>query len=492
MKRILNSMGVMLGILLFSHLNVQAQKISIEYGKTEIGENENFQITLKITNDRLKEYSGFPDIEGFRKGRPSSSSETRVINGKVSTSQSIIQYYSPSKQGTFKVPSFSIKVNGKDISTSGTTIKVGPPVERQVQDPFAAFWGGNSGYRQNRQPQEFIEVKDDAFFAINTDKRKVFKGEGFTMDVSFYVATSNRADLEFYQLPEQLNKILKDIKPANCWEENHTIETINAEYVKIGDKHYRQFKIYESTFYPFNDQDIDIPKAGLKMVKFKEAKQKSFFGMNKKEDFKMYYSSPKKIEVLDLPENPTFVDVNVGNYRLEENYTGGTTNLETGKGFTYRFTIKGEGNINAISEPRVKETEAFLFYPPAVVQNVNRANGKVYGSKVYEYYVEPLEPGEYKLKDFISWQFFNTRTKQYETLTSDFEFKVTGESLKNQEISNRDFGDFYDRIDDENNSLSATVDSPWIRIIINGSILLLFGGTIFLVFKQVRVDKFKK
>ncbi|MCS6832119.1 MAG: BatD family protein, partial [Flammeovirgaceae bacterium] len=304
-----------------------AQEISIELGRTEIGLNEEFQITVTVQNDRLKEYTDFPEIQGFRKKRPSSSSLTNIVNGKITTAESITMSYSPLQQGTFVLKPFAMVINGKEVKSQGAIIKVGAPVQRKVYDPFADFWG--IGDRQ----QEFIEVKDDAFFAVSTSKKEVYLGEGFTLDVSFYVSLNNKATMDFYKIGEQLANILKKIKPANCWEENFGIESINPEYVTINGNQYRQYKIYEATYFPLSLQKIEIPSVGLEMIKYKVARTPTFFGRNRQEDFKTFYSSPKTVIVKDLPPHPLKGEVNVGNFRLIEEIK--TASLQTGKSVEY-------------------------------------------------------------------------------------------------------------------------------------------------------------
>ncbi|MEH0158159.1 BatD family protein [Limibacter armeniacum] len=473
--------ALLIVVLYFFGGEAQAQQASIELGKTEIGKNENFQITLKVTNGKLRDYKGFPEISGFRKGRPSSSSSTTIINGQVSTSQSIIQYYSPTKEGTFTLKAFSMKVNDETVSSPGAQIKVGPPVQRNAYDPFADFWGNPWGNRKN-QKQEFVDVPDDAFFAVTTDKNTVYRGEGFTMDISFYVAVNNRADMDFYKLGEQLNDILKEVKPKNCWEENFNIESINPEYVMINGRSYRQYKIHEATYYPLNTQDINIPSVGLKMIKYKVAKQPSFFGRNQQKDFKTFSSKTKRVKVKPLPEHPKKGEVSVGNYRLSENKV--ETTHETGKSFLYKFTIRGEGNISAIPEPQLKETEDFIFYPPNVTQNINRANGKVYGTKTFEYYIEPQEPGKFNLKDYMSWTYFNTRKGTYETLEPSVSIEVTGKSLRDANIARTDLGGFYENIDEHNNKLYSREDYGWQKILTNAVFGILLLVTALVVFKK--------
>lgn len=461
----------------------QAQNVSIELGPNEIGINEQFTITVKVEEDRLERYGDFPDIPGFEKAGTSTSSSTNIINGKISSSQSVTQSYIPTREGTFQLAPFQIAINDKQVSSSGTKIKVGPAKQRRssnnpfdFNDPFEDFFGGRN------QPDEFEDVEEDAFLALTTSKDTVYLGEGFTTTLAFYVSEKNQAPLQFYDLGKQLTDILKDIKPTAAWEENFNIENINGTPVTINGENYTQYKIYQAAYYPFNLNKITFPSLPLQMIKYKVAKNPSFFGRRRQEDFKTFYSQPKQVVVKDLPPHPYKEQVAVGDYHLEENIS--QTSLETGNSFNYTFKVVGEGNISAINKPTIRQIKGLDVYAPSIEQNISRRNNRVRGSKAFSYYAVPSEPGSYQLSDYIHWIFFNTATEQYDTLTSDITVEVEGRSLKNESISSRDVGSFYDQLADADNSLRSRNNDGWLQLVANILILSMLLMTIVLVFKR--------
>ena len=241
----------------------QAQDISIELGPGEIGSNQSYTIIITVKNDRLKSYDNFPEIDGFSKRGTSSSSSTNIINGQITSTQSVTMNYTPLREGTFTLAPFTMEINGEEISSDGATIKVGPPVQRRQRtdpfhrDPFEDLFG------RRTEPKEFVDVKEDAFLALSIDKDEVYLGEGFTSTLAFYVSESNRAPLQFYDLGRQVSEIVKKLKPANCWEENFNIENISGESVRIGGKDYTQYKIYRAAFYPLNLEPVVFPSVDL-------------------------------------------------------------------------------------------------------------------------------------------------------------------------------------------------------------------------------------
>ena len=461
--------------------NISAQNIKIILGPDKIAVNQVFTITVEVENDRIRDIGNFPDLNGFDKVGQSSSSSTNIINGKYSTTQSIIQNYVPQKEGTFVIPPFTIQVNGKTIRSPGKRVTVGPPVQQRRHDPFSydpfeEFFG-------KRKPQEFIDVKEDAFLALTVDKDEVYVGEGFTTTLALYVAVTNRADMEWpNDISEQLAEIKKKITPANCWEENFKITTLNPISVEINNKRYRQYKLYQATFFPLNTEPIHFPAVSFNMIKYKVAKNPTFFGRSRKAERKTFTTKPRTVSVKELPPHPLRDQVPVGRYFLSEEISD--EELQTGQSFTYMFSVQGEGNISAIDKPTIRESAAFDFYPPNIRQKISRSNNRVRGSKSFNYYAIPNEPGEYNLGDYISLIFFDPGKEQYDTLRSHFTVKVTGESKKNIAISSNDLGSFYDMIEYENNKLENINRADIVRLIADFLIVVMLGLTIYLIFKK--------
>ncbi len=480
MKTITAQLIVFISVLFCGSLC--AQNVKVDVGPGEIAENEAFTITVVVENGQLKNLSGFPEIEGMIKRGTSSSTSTQFINGQVSSTQSLTQNYQAQRQGTFNLDPFSITVNGQGINVPGKTITVGPPKQRRRQvDPFATDpWEELFGNR--RGTEEFIDVKADAFFALTTDKSEVYMGEGFNTSLAFYVSEQNRADLEFYDMSKQLTDILKSIRPSNCWEENFNVENIKREQVTIKNQRYQKYLIYQATFFPLNTEPVEFPSVGLKLIKYKMAKNPSFFGPSRQEDFKTFYTQAKTITVKELPKHPLKNEVAVGDYQLVEQISG--EQLNTGESFSYNFKIQGKGNISAIGNLQLPETDKFDFYPPTIQKTVHRRNGGVSGSHAFGFYAIPNEPGVYDLGDYFNWTFFNPRSGEYQTLKSEITVQVSGESKKNETILANDLGSFYDIIDLQDNHLKNRNQYEYLKVFANIFILVMLVLTAVFIFRK--------
>lgn len=389
------------------------QKIKIVLGPSKIGANEIYTITLTAQDQALDDYSNFPNIPGFSKAGTSSSSSMRSMNGQVTNEASIIQNYMPEKEGTFKLPPFSMKVNSNTVKSPGATIVVGPPVDKQANDPFGAnpfaYDPFEDFYKKGR---DLPEGKADAMFSIQADKTEIWAGEGVNIIISFLVSDENQADLMFYDIGNQLASIVKKIKPQNCWEENFGIEEINARKVKVGKKNYTEYRIYQATLFPLVAKSFTIPSLKLNMLKSKGSA--SFFGAPAGEEIKPFYSKPVTITVKDLPDHPLKGNVSVGVYSIEEKLLKKRVNIN--EGVAFEMGIKGEGNISYIQSPLTTKSEMLDMYPPNTQQTIQRAGGRVTGQKTFSYLLVPKEKGNFQVRNAIFWVYFNSKLGQYDTL----------------------------------------------------------------------------
>ncbi len=457
------------------------QEVKVDLGPDQIGINETFTIKVTLSNEKIKSYDQFPEIQGFQKQGISQSSSMNIINGQMSSSNSIIQYYKPTRKGQFTLGKFSVLINGQAYSSPGKRITVADAAASASggggnnYDPFADFFG-----RSNELP-EFVEIADDAFFSVGIDKSELFAGEGFTMDISFFMSEQNQAPFQFYEAGKQLDAILKKLKPANAWEENFSITTIEPETVELNGKRWVKFKVFESTFFPFSEGKIEIPRVPWEMIKYKVAKNPSLFGANRQEDFKTFYSAPRVITVKPLPPHPLKSEVAVGVFQLRENIT--TLNAKTGEGFAYNFGIAGVGNINSLAAPKRLPGANLNAFDPNVRQQINRGYGRVSGIKEFDYFITLNEAGEYPLDQYFSWIYFDPEREVYDTLKPKALIKVTGESKVNEALSGQRLGGIYDKIATESNQFLNQRYKYYFTTTIN---VLLLGALILLAVIIIR------
>jgi hypothetical protein len=467
--------------ILLINILTQAQKIEVTLGPDEMGENQLWPITIVVHDGELKSYDRFPDIKGMRKRDESHRSSTNYINGKVTSFQSRIMYYSADSKGRITIPSFTMTVNNKKIAVPGKTVTV-KAVSVKPQQPSAQYPRTNPDDFFGSEEPEYVEVDDDAFLAVSTDKSEVYIGEGVNATLAFYRAETNRAILNFHDISRQLTEILKKLKPTNCWEENFNIEDIEGERVTLNGKTYIRFKIYEAMFFPFNTDPIRFPAVSLEMLKLKVARRPSFFSPNTQEGFKTFVSKPKTVIVKDLPPHPLKNSVAVGEYKLAEQLA--KSEIKTGESTAYEFNVYGQGNIASLPKPTITSDEVLEIYDPNVRQEIARSGNKISGTKSFRYFMIPKEPGDHKLSKYFQWIYFSPDRKTYDTLSSSLTVHITGESKKNEAIESYDPGNFYDGVSIADNNLKTLQENRWMKWLFQGFIVFMIGTSAVLLFKK--------
>ena len=430
---------VILFCFLISGVFAQTQEPKIEIGKKNITINDFFTITISTVGEKniKPSYSTFPELGNLKKIGPPTLTTT-TIGGANTITQSITQRYKALKDGNFAIKKFSITVNSKIITSDPFSIVVTPAKETDTPGEVELY---EEMLKAVNSGQEFIDVKEDAFFALLVDKDEVYVGEGFTVTLALYVSESNKADIDSYKQGEQLAKIINKLKPANCWEEDFGIREYQAIPVILNKKKYNAYTFYRASFYPLNTSQVVFPKVGLTMIKYKISKEEL---EEKQASFTTFYTEKKKVKVKNLPPHPLREQIIPGNFRLEEEIT--SAHAITGKSFKYNFRITGEGNISAINFNKIISDSLFDFYPPQINQTIGFFGNQESGFKTSSFQIIPKKAGEYKLNNYFNWIFFNLKTNNYDTLGSSIRIRVSGSDVQNINIPTEKLDPIYENI----------------------------------------------
>src|SRR5690606_39213169 len=111
------------------------QQARIELGKSPLPINTYFTVSIRLQDQQLRDYSPFPEIEGFKKSNRFSSTKTVIAGGKTTTVLTITQNYAALAEGDFELKPFNMTVNGQALKSAGMKIKVGPMAAVSPQAP---------------------------------------------------------------------------------------------------------------------------------------------------------------------------------------------------------------------------------------------------------------------------------------------------------------------------------------------------------------------
>jgi len=461
----------------------RAQQISLELHKSPLPINQYYTISVKLQDQPLKEYTPFPEIEGFKKSNKYSSTKTIITGGKTTTILTITQNYAALEEGEYAVRPFSMRVNGQTVQSQGMKIVVVPMQANAAQSPNQPdLIAAEEDEPVAEDGQEFVDKDDNAFMTIYTNKKEVFVGEGIDVVLYFYLSEADQPLLDFYDFANQIGGILKQMKQPHVWEETFDYTEITPEHVVVQGEPYLRFKLYEAVLFPLNLEPIRFPQLKLQMIKYKVAKKPSLLNQDRQEGYKTFYSREQVIPVKELPPHPLRDVVPVGNYRLVESLS--KKKVAVNKSFTYLFEVEGEGNLAAIMPPAPAAPSGLEFYPPDVRQDVTKRSGRIIGAKSFAYAVLPRESGQYNIGEALQWIYFNPATAAYDTLRPSLQVQVTGSGSAAGPVLNRDLGSFYNIIENEDNTLVSMHFLDEIKRYTNIILLVLLAVSGFVFLKK--------
>ncbi|RNI32864.1 hypothetical protein EFA69_00105 [Rufibacter immobilis] len=450
-------------------VGARAQEHTIEYGPTTIPIEQYFTISLKSGGTKPTKVEGFPEIEGMQKSTQKSFTTTYTRGTKKSVVYTLTQQYAPLREGEFTVKPFTLTVDGKSILSPGIKGRVGatPPAGATPGDSLPVVPGGAGA-------PEFVEVKENAFLTLHVPKQRVYVGEAVPVSLWFYVADSDLGLLDFYEFNTQISGIIGQLKQRSTLEEVVQQDEITPEKLKIGGKDFTRYKLHEAVLFPITPQPLRFPTVGLRMIKYKIAKNPSLLTQNRLPEYKTYTAKGSEVTVRPLPPHPLRDQVAVGAFRLEEQVSRNTISLN--QNLVYLLKIVGEGNIRTLPTPQhIAVSSELEIYTPEIRQNVQVQQGRMTGQKTFRYFMVGHQAGGYPLRELFQWVYFNTVTARYDTLRPAFTVRVRGQEDQNTFIRAQDVGEFYNIADTESNQLVGLDQFKEVRLYINVVLAVMLG-----------------
>ncbi|ALI99679.1 BatD family protein [Rufibacter tibetensis] len=452
-----------------------AQDHTIEYGPAAIPIDQYFTISLKSPGTKPTKVEGFPEIEGMQKSTQKSFT-TKITKGtQTSFVYTLTQQYAPLKEGEVIVKPFALVVDGKTVPAPGIKVKVGPsapPLTGKPLDSLAAAKGTPA-------TPEFVDVKENAFLTLHVPKKSCYVGEAVPVSLWFYVAEADLGLLDFVDFETQIGAIVQQLKQRSALEEVVLQEEILPEKIKIGEKDFTRYKLYEAILFPITPQALRFPAVGLRMTKYKIAKNPTLLTQNRLPESKTYNTQSREVTVKSLPPHPLRDQVAVGVFRLKEQMSRSTVTLN--QNLVYHFRIEGEGNIMTLPVPQsIGISSELEIYSPEIRQTKQVQQGRMVGSKTFRYFIVGRQAGVFPLRELFQWVYFNPVTARYDTLRPSFTVQVRGQEDQNSFIRAQDVGDFYNIAATESNQLISIDQFREVRFYTNVVLGVLLGVALFI------------
>ncbi len=399
--------GILLVILalgLGGMLAAVAQDASFDASvdKNPVGMGDQFTLSFRLNNGGVGGGKNLqiPDLNKFHiMSGPNQSSSMQFINGAVSSSVTYSYILQPKEIGKFQIGSASIEVGGVVHKTSPITLEVVKGAPQQKQQ--------NPGVQDDVSGQ----VGDNLLLRASVDKSHVMQGEQINLEFKLYT----RVSVSNYGI---------DKNPAltGFWGEDvENPKNIALSTETINGKQYRVGIIRRMALFPTQSGTLEIsPMQVQTTVQVQSRSVDPFdaffrdpFGRNVNYTVK---SDPVRIKVDPLPPGaPSSFKGAVGRFTMNTSVDKTTTRAN--EPISLKVNIAGSGNIKLLESPEVSLPVDFEKYSPKVSDDIKRNDGRISGTKSFEYLLIPRYPGQKVVKPVV-FTYFDLAKRDYVTLRS--------------------------------------------------------------------------
>ena len=377
---------------------------------------EQFRLTYTVNTQNVSEFRAgdIPDeLEVLIGPNRSMQSSYQIINGHTSSSSSITYTYIvvPTKSGTYNIPAAHVIVDGKSIASNALTIK--------VSGSSQAHGGNATSPRQQRQQDNEPELRDagshisgsDLFIKVSANKKRVYEQEPILLTYKVYTLVSLT----------QLEGKMPDLKGFHTQEvdlpqqKSFKIETLNG-------RPYRTVTWSQYVMFPQLTGKLQIPSITFNGIVVQQNRNidpfEAFFngGSGYVEVKKQIIAPSIDIQVDPLPQRPANFSGGVGKFSISAQLD--KTEAKANDPISLRVIVSGVGNLKLIKQPQVAFPKDFDKYDAKITDKTKLTSNGVEGSMIYDILAVPRHPGKFEIPP-IEFVFFNTATRQYETVKSE-------------------------------------------------------------------------
>ena len=312
-----------------------AGSVSATIDKTAIYPGDSVTLTLSATGSDI-EFPKIDKIDNYPVADSGTSTSIVIMNGDMKKTLKRSYSFSPDKNVT--IPSFTVKVGGKEYKTQ--------PINVSILDPKTAIKNGA-----------------DASLQMVVDKNSSYVGEALNLDLILKLkANSNiaKAQIEPPKFSNLWAKQVGDVQKSQ--EGNYIVQK------------------YHFIVFPQQSGKITIPPIVAHIAKAQKDAYDPFFGsgMNISMfggnlEWSKVFSNPVTINVKPLPDNLELY----GDFNIKA--TPDRTKVYAGKAVNLTVTVEGVGNIDDVKKFNFDIPNAVVYADEPKVQSGFR--GKEYGGR---------------------------------------------------------------------------------------------------------------
>ncbi len=397
---------------LFTFSSIAKTKFYTQVSANQVSVGDRIQVSFVLENANGNNFKP-PTFKGFSVlSGPNQSTSTQWINGKMSSSITYYYILSADMPGKFTINSAYITVDGKRLKTQPVTITVtkgSKPKKNRSSD------------EADLSEQAEKIVRKNLFLKLYVSKSQAYEGEAIVATYKLFV----HPELQLVNLAQPKMPTFNGFWTQDLGDNklNFTNETLNGVM-------YRVAVLKKVVLLPQQSGELEIEPMEIEsVVRFKVRSKRrgynpfddpffdSFFNSNYRDFRFTIKSGSSKIKVKPLPPNapPSFAGA-VGKLQLKTHID--KLKAKTGDAVTLKITVSGYGNLKLIEPLPLELPTDIDMYDPKISENIKVTASGMSGSKTFEYYLIPLNPGQFKIKPVV-FTYFDLSENKYKTLHSD-------------------------------------------------------------------------
>lgn len=389
----------MKGWMVFAVSLLSFAQVEFEISPRKIGINQAVQFTVRIENSDRNDGPSFP--RGIAEGdfalissRASTSFQSTIINGRMSTVRSFTYSFRPTKKGRLTFPAQSVTVDGREYSSRVQRIEVGDEVRNlsQPSDPFSMDDLLNRGRSRRRQGSA------EVFAEVVLPKRSYYLGEPIPLLVKLWRTPGVQirgqgSSMDFPNLPD-------------FWVEE--TEGRRDDSIEIRDRKRYEVSIVDSRrLYANKTGKVEVPPIKFTLI---VSPRMSFFS-DWQQIVRQTDSVVLHIKPLPRQGKPEDFSGAVGSFELKGELD--KPGIKVGESVSLKVTVEGNGNFSAIRDlaPKNLGPQFEIFAGGAPVTD---SRDGIVRSKSWVFALVPKQEGRFEIP-LPRLSFFDLDSETYRT-----------------------------------------------------------------------------
>lgn len=380
-------------LFISSSFIAQQAELKATVSKNKLGVNQRLRVEYSINkqggdNFKLPQFKNFKVVGG-----PSQSVSQSWVNGKASFLQSYTYIIQPKQKGEFNLPSASIEINGKKLTSKPVKIIVTKAVDipKNPNDP-------------NYIAEQSIHL------VAEVSNTRPYVGEGIYVEYRLYFSDN----VGIYN-----NTITESPQYNGFWNQEIKRNGMPVKTAMYNGERYRYAVLHKALLIPTKTGKLTIDPMKMDIVVSVPTGRGDFFGNPITRQVRKEFASAKKIirpKQLPLDNKPDGYTGAVGEFRYSIDLSKNT--LKANESSQIKLAVTGKGNLKLFELPKVETPKELEVYQPERKEKVHITASGIKGSVADTYTVVPEFKGKYKIPS-TSFSYFNPKDKKYHTITTE-------------------------------------------------------------------------